>query len=128
MIETDASDGVITGIFSQLYPDGQWYPVAYFSKTMAPAECNYEIHDKEMLAIVKSLKEWRPELQGTHSRIKIYTDHRALEYFMSTKQLTARQARWAEALSDYYFEIMYQDGKKNQKADALTRRDEEVKA
>jgi hypothetical protein len=47
---------------------------------------------------------------------------------MSTKQLTARQARWAEALSDYYFEIMYRDGKKNQKADALTRRDEEVEA
>ena len=127
-IETDASDGVIAGVFSQLHPDGEWYPVAFFSKTMAPAECNYEIHDKEMLAIVKSLEQWRPELQSTHNRIKIFTDHKSLEYFMTTKRLTARQARWAEALSDYYFQIMYRDGKSNAKADALTRRDEEVTA
>jgi hypothetical protein len=55
MLETDASDGVIAGILLQLYLDGEWHPVAYFSKTMAPAECNYEIHDKEMLAIIRSL-------------------------------------------------------------------------
>jgi transposase InsO family protein len=126
MVETDASDGVIAGVLSQLYPDGEWYPVAYFSKTMAPAECNYGIHDKEMLAIVKSLDEWRPELQNTAKKIQIYTDHKSLEYFMITKQLTARQARWAEALSEYHFIVMYRAGKQNAKADALTRRDEEV--
>jgi transposase InsO family protein len=126
MIETDASDGVLAGVLSQLHPDSEWYPVAYYSKTMAPAECNYEIHDKEMLAVVKSLDQWRPELQGTANRIKVYTDHKALEYFMTTKQLTARQARWAEALSEYYFMIMYRAGKQNAKADALTRRDDEV--
>jgi transposase InsO family protein len=128
MIETDASDGVIAGVFSQLHPDSIWYPVAYFSKSMAPAEYNYEIHDKEMLAIVRSLEQWRPELQSTHNRIQIYTDHRALEYFMTTKRLTARQARWAEALSEYYFQIMYRSGKSNAKADALTRRYDEVAA
>ena len=52
ILETDASDGVVAGIFSQLHPDGEWYPVAYFSKTMAPAECNYKIYDKEMLIII----------------------------------------------------------------------------
>ena len=93
MIETDASDGVIAGILSQKHPDGKWYPVAFFSKTMTPAECNYEIHDKEMLAIVRSLREWRPELKRTHSQIQIFTDHKSLEYFMTTKELTARQAR-----------------------------------
>ena len=61
-IETDASDGVVAGVLSQLHPDGEWHPVAYFSKTMAPAECNYEIHDKEMLAIIRSLSQWRAEL------------------------------------------------------------------
>ena len=55
MVETDASDGVIAGVFSQKHPNGEWYPIAFYSKTMAPAECNYEIHDKEMLAIIKSL-------------------------------------------------------------------------
>ena len=128
MIETDASDGVIAGVLSQLHPDGEWYPVAFYSKTMDPAECNYGIHDKEMLAVVRSLDQWRPELQATSQRIKVYSDHKALEYFMTTKQLTARQARWAEALSEYYFTIMYRAGKSNRKADALTRRDDEVKA
>jgi len=54
-IETDASDGVVAGVLSQLHPDGEWHPVAYFSKTMALAKCNYEIYDKEMLAIIRSL-------------------------------------------------------------------------
>ena len=90
MIETDASDGVIAGVFSQQHQDGQWYPMAYFSKTMAAAEYNYSIHDKEMLAIVRSLAEWRPDLQRTAKRIQIYTDHKALEYFMTIKQLTGR--------------------------------------
>src|SRR5450432_416806 len=126
MIETDASDGVIAGVLSQLHLDKEWYPVAYFSKTMAPAECNYHTHDKEMLAIVKSLDQWRPELQGIAKKIQIFIDYKALEYFMTTKQLTGRQARWAEALAEYYFIIMYRTGKQNAKADALTRRDEEV--
>ena len=85
MIETDTSDSVIAGVLSQLHPDKEWYPIAYFSKTIVPAEYNYEIHDKEMLAIVRSLAEWRPELQGSAQRVKIYTDYKALEYFMTTK-------------------------------------------
>jgi hypothetical protein len=125
-METDASDGVVAGVLSQLHPDGEWYPVAFFSKTMAPAECNYEIHDKEMLAIIRSLSQWRAELQGTGSRIQIYTDHKALEYFMTTKQLTSRQARWAEILSQFFFTIMYRPGKQNDQADALTRREQDV--
>ena len=58
------------------------------------AECNYGIHDKEMLAIIRALQEWRAELEGLQlrKRFDIYTDHRALEYFMTTKKLNARQA------------------------------------
>jgi hypothetical protein len=95
---------------------------------MAPTECNYEIHDKEMLTIVKSLAEWQPELYGSVACVKIYTDHKALEYFMTTKQLNSHQARWAEMLTEYYFLIMYQSRKQNSKADALTQRDNEVEA
>ena len=93
---------------------------------MAPAEHNYEIYDKEMLAIVRSLGHWRPELQGTSSQVKIYTDHKALEYFMTTKQLNSRQARWAEVLADYSFMIMYRPGKDNAKADILSRREQDL--
>jgi len=127
MLELDASDGITAGIFSQLDPaDGQWHPVAFFSKTMAPAECNYEIHDKEMLAIIHALEQWRAELEGLGVEIQIFSDHKALEYFMTKRQLTARQARWAETLSRFNFRIRYRAGKQNQKADTLTRRKQDV--
>ena len=64
--------------------------MAYYSKTMIPAEINYLIHDKEMLAIVRALEAWRPELEGIPTRIRIVSDHKALEYFMTTKALTRR--------------------------------------
>ena len=73
--------------------------MAFFSKTMAFAKCNYEIYNKEILAIICSLSQWRAKLEGSSSRIKIYIDYKALEYFITTKQLTSRQARWAEVLS-----------------------------
>lgn len=78
-----------------------WHPAAYYSKSMSDAECNYEIHDKEILVIIRALQEWHAELEGPQlrERFDIYTDHRALEYFMTTKKLNAREARWAEFLS-----------------------------
>ena len=61
-VETDASDGVVAGVLSQKHLDGEWHPVAFFSKTMVDAELNYPIHDKEMLAIILSFLHWRAEL------------------------------------------------------------------
>ena len=123
-METDASDGVVAGVLSQFF-DGDWHPVAYYSKTVSAPELNYEIHDKEMLAIIRALEEWRAELEGLQrgERFDIYTDHRALEYFMTTKRLNARQARWTEFLSRFHFLIRYRPGKENTLADALTRRE-----
>ena len=91
-METDASDGVVAGVLSQLADDGIWHPIGYFSKTMAPAECNYAIHDKEMLAIIRSMEFWRSELEGLQreERFTILTDHKALEYFITTKVLLSR--------------------------------------
>ena len=93
LLETDASDGVIAGVLSQKQTNGEWHPVAYYSKTMVDAEFNYPIHDKEMLAIIASFLHWRAHLEGTLERIQVLSDHKALEYFMTTKALTARQAR-----------------------------------
>ena len=89
---------------------------------MIDAELNYPIHDKEMLAIIIGFMHWRAYLIGVPERIQVVSDHKALEYFMTTKALTARQARWAEVLSQFHFQIMYKPGAKNH-ADALTRRD-----
>ena len=58
LLETDASDTVVAAVFSQKGLDDEWHPVGYFSKTMAPAETNYPIYDKELLAIVKALQHW----------------------------------------------------------------------
>ena len=67
--------------------------MAYYSKTIIPAEINYPIHDKELLAIIRALETWRPELEGSLHRIRIVSDYKALEYFMTTKALSGRQAR-----------------------------------
>lgn len=128
MVETDASDRVVSGVLSQKQRDDLWRSVAYFSKTMNPAECNYAIHDKELLAIIRAFEQWRAELEGLAQPLKVYSDYKALEYFMTTKNLSARQARWAELLSRYHFTIMYWPGQSNQKADALTRREEDTYA
>ena len=108
MVEADSSDGVVAGVLSQQdLRTGLWHPVAFFSKTMQPAELNYDIHDKEMLAIILALSEWWAELEGLQTPFLVYSDHRALEYFMTTKKLSAQQARWAEYLSHFHFKLAY---------------------
>jgi len=112
---------VLGGVLSQYDDDSVLHPVAFFSKNLLPAECNYEIYDKELLAIIRCLENWRPDLESTEIPIKIFTDHKALTYFTESKELTRRQARWSEKLSEFNFKIMYQTGPRNVKADALTR-------
>ena len=124
-IETDASDYVSGGVLMQPDNEGQWRPVAYFSSKMSPAECNYEIYDKELLAIIRALETWRPELESTDTPVEVVSDHRNLEYFMSSKRLSRRQARWSEFLSRFNFEIVYRPGSENGCADALTRRSQD---
>ena len=87
-VETDASDFVSSGILSQRDENGVLHPVAFMSKKHSPAECNYKIYNKELLAIVRCFEEWRPELQGSAYKITVLTDHRNLEYFMTTCQLS----------------------------------------
>ena len=122
ILETDASDYVSAGVMSQFDDHGVLHPVAFFSKKHSLTECNYEIYDKELLAIVRCFEEWRPELEGAPSPVKVITDHRNLEYFMTTKLLNRRQARWSEFLSRFNFKIVFRPGHQGSKPDALTRR------
>jgi hypothetical protein len=96
-------------------------PVAYFSMKMKGAELNYPIYDKELMAIIRAFKEWRPELAGTKDPIEVFSDYRTLQWFISTKQLSCRQARWAEFLSEFNFIIKYRPGKQGTKPNSLTR-------
>ena len=120
VMKTDASDYVSEGILLQYNENGVLHPVAYFFKKHSPAECNYEIYDKELMAIICTFKEWRSELEGSLTPVKVITDHKNLKYFMSTKQLSCRQARWSEFLSCFNYRITYRPGKARGKPDALT--------
>ena len=121
-VETDSSDYVNLGVLVQIDDNGVLYSVAYFSKKMASTKCNYEIYDKKLLAIIWCFEEWRPELKRTGLSVKVLTDHKNLEYFITTKKLTLRQVKWAKFLSEFNCVISYQSSKKNNKANALTRK------
>jgi len=88
LVETDALKYVCSGILWQQDDDGKWNPIAYQSKTIKPAECNYDVHDKELLAIVQALKEWRHYLKGSRQHFRVLTDHKNLIRFTTTKELT----------------------------------------
>ena len=85
ILETDSSDNVFAGIFFQYKDDGLLHPIAFFSYKHSPQEINFEIYNKKLLAIIKFFKEWRPMLEGAGLTIKTLTNHRNLQYFMSTK-------------------------------------------
>jgi len=102
--------------------DGKWRPVAFISKSLSDTERNYEIHDKEMLAVVRCLEVWRHFLEGATIKFKIWTDHKNLEYFMKAQKLNRRQARWALYLSRFDFVLKHVPGSKMGKADSLSRR------
>ena len=89
---------------------------------MTPAECNSEIHDKELLVFVVAYEEWRRCLISTPEPIRAITDHKNLEYFSTTKALNHRQALWSAELVEYNIQICYRPGTKGEKPDALTRR------
>jgi hypothetical protein len=125
VIETDASGWCIGGTLFQEDDEGMLRPCAYYSKKNSSAECNYEIYDKEMLAIVRCLEEWDADLRSVES-FQIRTDHKSLEYFMTVRKLTERQMRWSLILSKYNFTISYIKGRDNPMADALSRRDQDM--
>ena len=95
--------------------------MAYYLRKLTEAELNYDVHDKELLAIVECFRTWRHYLEGAHHQVKVITDHKNLMYFMTTKVLNQRQVRWAEALVAFDFWIQYQKGNENARADALSR-------
>jgi len=120
VVETDASDFACGAVLSCVIA-GRLHPIAFYSRRMDKAEIDYYIHDNELLTIVAALKEWRRYLDGAHHQIQIYTDHKNLEYFTTTKILNRWEARWAQELAGYDFKIFYRPGSANGKPDALSR-------
>jgi len=87
-IKANSSNFATGAVLSQVsLEDEKWHPVAFLSKSLSPVEWNYEIHDKEMLAIIQALQEWRHFIEGTEHQCEIWTDHKNLEYCMMVKCL-----------------------------------------
>lgn len=122
-LETDASAGAIGGVLSQVGPDGLMRPVAFMSRTLTNVERNYDVHDRELLAIIFSCAVWRHYLEGGR-KVKILTDHKNLEYFRTEKMLNRRQTRWAQRLAGINYSLTYKPGTLNGKANALSWREE----
>jgi hypothetical protein len=121
ILQTDASGFAIAGILNQYDVFGVLRPVNFYSRKCSPAEQNYDTYDRELLAIVETLKQWRHYLEGANYKVLIRCDHKNLEYFQTSKVLSRRQARWSEVLSAYDFVIEHLEGSKNP-ADGPSRR------
>ena len=120
-IEADSSDFATGAVLSQPNSDdNKWHPMAFLSKSLFLVERNYEIHDQEMLAIVRALEEWRHFAEGAEHQVEICTDHKNLEYFMTAKKLNRRQAHWSLLLARFDFAMHHRPGKTMGKSNALS--------
>uniref|UniRef100_A0A671X748 Gypsy retrotransposon integrase-like protein 1 n=1 Tax=Sparus aurata TaxID=8175 RepID=A0A671X748_SPAAU len=122
MVEVDASDSGVGAVLSQRSPaDQKLHPCAFFSRRLTPAERNYDVGNRELLAVVLALQEWRHWLEGAVHPFVVWSDHKNLSYLRSARRLNSRQARWALFLGRFNFTLTYRPGPKNLKPDALSR-------
>src|SRR5260370_18828724 len=119
-VETDASDQAIAAILLVTPPDTEIHPVAFSSQSLQGTKCNYDTHNKELLAIYQAYINWQHYLEGSINIIDMVTNHKNLEYFMTTKKLTQRQVHWSEYLSQFNAKIWFRLGRLGTKPDALT--------
>jgi len=121
-LETDSSNYASGAVLSQPGTDGKWHPVGFYSKSLDETQRNYDIHDKELLSVVRALEEWRHLLEGAKHQVEIINDHRNLTYFTQAQNLNRRQARWSLFLNRFDFKLVHRPGKSSGKPDSLSRR------
>ncbi|KAL0191918.1 hypothetical protein M9458_010214, partial [Cirrhinus mrigala] len=122
VVEVDASEEGVGAVLSQRSSsDDRVHPCVFFSHRLSPAERNYDIGNRELLAIKLALEEWRHWLERSGVPFIVWTDHKNLEYIRSAKKLNFRQARWALFFGRFDFSISYRPGSKNIKPDVLSR-------
>lgn len=121
-MEVDGSNTGVGAILSQRHGNpAKMFPCAFFSLKQTAAERNYDVGNRELLAMKRALEEWRHWLEGAIHLFIILTDHKNLEYLRSAKHLNPRQARWALFFTRFRFTVTYRPGSMNTKANALSR-------
>jgi len=121
VMETDASGYALGVVIAQEFEDGI-HPIAFHSRSLLPAERNYDAHDKELAAVIFGFKCGRPLFLGATHAICVRTDHKNLQYFRNPRKITGRQARWIEFLQDFNYTLEHIPGSANTVADLLSRR------
>ena len=121
-IECDASKYASGAVLTQLDSNGDRHPCTFISKTFSPTERNYEIYDRELLAIIRALEEWRHYIQGSPHTMVIFSDHKNLTYYHEARKLNRRQARWSLYLSEFNVKLTHISGSKMIQSDALSHR------
>ncbi|CAJ0963802.1 unnamed protein product [Ranitomeya imitator] len=122
ILEVDASSVGAGAVLFQKDAQGQKHPCFFFSKTFTPAERNYSIGDRELLAMKLAFSEWRHLLEGARFPFQVFTDHKNLVYLQTAQRLNSRQARWSLFFSRFHFTTLhFLSGEKNVRADALSR-------
>jgi RNase H-like domain found in reverse transcriptase/Reverse transcriptase (RNA-dependent DNA polymerase) len=120
-LEVDTSGYATSRVLLQKLEDDLWHPIAFRSQSMVEVERNYEIYDKEMLAIIRALEDWQHYLEGLPQTFTIISDHRNLKYWHTAQNLTRRQARWSLYLSHFNFHLTHKPETTNTQADPLSR-------
>ena len=120
-LQVDASAYATGAILTQLDERKKHRAIAFFSKTFNEAERNYDIHDRELLAVFRGLTHWRHLLLSSPFPTTVLTDHKNLEYYKEPHHINRRIARYVQQLADYNFILKHIPGEQN-KADALSRR------
>jgi hypothetical protein len=121
-IELNTSKYASGAVLTQTDINGDQHPVAFLSKTFMDTEQRYKIYDRELLGIVRVLKEWRHYIQGSGHTTLVHTDHRNLIYFQKAQKLLDRQARWSLFISEFDIKLQHLLGNKMVLFDALSRR------
>ncbi len=121
ILKINASDYVKDEILSQYDNENVFHSIAFYSKSMILAECNYHIYDKKLLIIIQCFEHWRFKLECTELFIQMFIDHQTLKIFMKNKQLTWCQVNYLDILFKFNFQIIFWSGKMNTKVNALIR-------
>ncbi len=120
-MECNASNFTTGAILLQQQEDRLFHPIGFMLKSFSDMERNYQIHDKEMLAIMCALEEWRHFLKGSDQKFEIHMDHKNLSYFQEAHKLNCRQARWSLYLSRFDFVLTHKPRRQMGRPDALSR-------
>jgi RNase H-like domain found in reverse transcriptase len=121
-IQVDSSLFATGGILTQMDTNGDRHPCANLSKSLTKEQRNYDTGDRELLAIVQALKEWRHYIQGSGHTTIVLSDHDNPQHFKIPQTIGWQMAWWMLYLSEFDIKLVHIPGKKNIQANSLSQR------